>query len=542
MFYSKEDRSFWKAWKAWEKESLLTSSDLKAELQYKLRSNLKYFYQFFFDKMEPYTFLENWHVDFICEVMQGVYHQHIRRVIINVPPNMSKTGICSVAFTPFVWANNPSKRFIYGSQDEKLVTECSRRSRNFIQSKDYQKLFPEVVLEKDASGKEFFANTQFGYRLAVTVNAGVTGFRADIIVADDINDRTKVRSEALRIPPIQWLTNTILTRVQDKYSALVVTQQRTHPFDGSGYLLQMDNPDTLHVCLPMEFDETRKCIISFGGKTLEDPRKKQGELIWPARFDSEFCQKMRRELGEYEYATQYQQFPAPEQGGIFKKDDWHWHKIKGRTELKYIIQSWDTSLTDTPGSCFSVCTTWGIIEDHRGLYKAILLALWKKKVEYPDLRHIAQRLYYNYRDTVINHEGVLTDSHLKANLVLVEQKVSGFSLLADFNRAGINAYAFNPNKYGKKLTRARIAASLIHGGSVLLPCKEIDDQFLPTDYAANLVYECSLYSGEDGESNDVVDSMSQALIYMNETGWIYNMADPDLPVKASIALNKHLGT
>jgi phage terminase large subunit-like protein len=208
-----------------------------------------------------------------------------------------------------------------------------------------------------------------------------------------------------------------------------------------------------------------------------------------------------------------------------------------------VVQSWDTALTDTPGSCFSVCITIGIIEDKYEVRKAILLNVWKDRVEYPELRHIAQRMFMNYRDTVVNFSMPIPDSPMKADQVIVEEKVNGFCLLADFRRAGINAVGFNPNRYGKKVVRARLASALIQGGAFLLPCKDYDDGIVPTPYAAKLISECALYTGQDGESNDVVDSLSQALIYMNERGLIYNQGDPYIGKKdneINRSLNKHL--
>ncbi len=132
---------------------------------------------------------------------------------------------------------------------------------------------------------------------------------------------------------------------------------------------------------------------------------------------------------------------------------------------------------------------------------------------------------------------------MKCNKVIVEEKVNGFCLMADFRRAGINAQGFNPNKYGKKVVRARLAAALIQGGAVLLPCKDYDDGIVPMPYAAKLIAECSMYTGQDGESNDVVDSLSQALIYLNEMGFIYNQSDPYIGKKEKVdmVMNKHLG-
>lgn len=522
--------------KASDYANSIKSNDEKEELKAILKSSLKAFYRYFWPYINPSSYIDNWHIDAICDHLMGVVKGHIKHLIINVPPRCSKTGICTVVFVPFVWASAPGKKFIYGSQDLGLATEFSRQCRDLIMTPAYRDLF-NVYIKQDAANKKMFVNTQFGHRLTTSCNSAVTGFGGNYIIGDDVNDTQKVESEATRAATIRWLARSSATRVEDKHAAFINLQQRTHFWDGTGYLLSLGLPDMVHLCLPMEYDETRKCVTTFGGKVWQDPRQTHNELMWPERFDDKFISDLKIKIGASAYATEFQQYPAAKEGGILDRNIWHYYKMNNRTEILHIIQSWDTALATTPGSCFSVCTTWGLIKDDYGVDKIILLNVWRDRVEYPDLRHIAQRMYANYRDTSINLETPIPYSHMRADEVLVEEKVSGFCLVSDFRRAGINAHGFNPNRYGSKRVRARLAAALIRGGAVLLPCKYDPDEpnserRLNYSYVDMLINECAMYTGADGESNDIVDSMSQALIYMNAKGYIYNPTDPDFDVKA----------
>lgn len=503
---------------------IIPQSDAHLEIKALLRSSLKAFYRYYWPQINPKSYVDNWHIDALCEHMTAIHKGEIKRLIINIPPRCSKTGICSLVFVPWVWSQDPSKKFIYGSQDLGLATELSRQCRGLLINDAYKNLF-NVQLQSDAANKKLFVNTQLGHRLTVSTNSSVTGFGADHLVADDPNDINHIGSEASRNDTIRWISNAAITRVEDKNTSLTILQQRGDAWDASGYFLSLNDSSLVHLNLPMEYDETRRCVTTFGNKTWHDPRTTPNELLWPELWDRPFIDHVKLSLGELNYATQFQQLPGSAIGGIFKKDAWHWHFPKGKTELIYILQSWDTALVDTPGACYSVNTVWGIIEDQYQVRKAILLNLWKGKVEYPDLRHLAQRMYNNYRDTTINYDVPIPFSHMVCNKVLIEEKVSGFSLVSDMRRAGINAEGFNPNKYGSKVARARNAAALIQGGAVLLPSRH-QTEIAPTPYADQLINECSRYTGEDGDSNDVVDSLSQALIYMNEFGWIYNQHDP----------------
>src|SRR6266404_7960005 len=89
--------------------------------------------------------------------------------------------------------------------------------------------------------------------------------------------------------------------------------------------------------------------------------RRQGEALHPAREPLATLAHIRRTIGEYKVAGQYQQSPAPLGGGLVKAE---WFKHYGETErserFERIVQSWDTANEATELSDFSVCTTWGV--------------------------------------------------------------------------------------------------------------------------------------------------------------------------------------
>ena len=73
-----------------------------------------------------------------------------------------------------------------------------------------------------------------------------------------------------------------------------------------------------HLCLPMEFDEKRKCTTSIDFK---DPRTHEGELLCPNRIGAEANEALKIALGSYAYAAQMQQTPGARDGNMFKIDE-----------------------------------------------------------------------------------------------------------------------------------------------------------------------------------------------------------------------------
>jgi predicted phage terminase large subunit-like protein len=115
--------------------------------------------------------------------------------------------------------------------------------------------------------------------------------------------------------------------------------QRVNERDPSGLILSR-KLDYVHLCLPMEFDIERRCATSIG---FIDPRTYDGELMFPERFSQDQVDRDKKVMGSYAVAGQFQQRPAPRDGGLFKR---HWFKFvatlpkRGRS-----CRAWDLAST-----------------------------------------------------------------------------------------------------------------------------------------------------------------------------------------------------
>ena len=87
--------------------------------------------------------------------------------------------------------------------------------------------------------------------------------------------------------------------------------------------------------------------------------RRQGEALHPEREPLATLERIRRTIGEYNFAGQYQQSPAPLGGGPVKAEWFKRYDDNERPErFDRIVQSWDTANKATELSNFSVCTTW----------------------------------------------------------------------------------------------------------------------------------------------------------------------------------------
>ena len=65
------------------------------------------------------------------------------------------------------------------------------------------------------------------------------------------------------------------------------------------------------------------------------------------------------ELGEYNFASQYQQSPIAKGGAIVKTSWIQYYDEANLPELYSFYQSWDSANKASELSDYSVCTTWG---------------------------------------------------------------------------------------------------------------------------------------------------------------------------------------
>src|SRR4029077_8246452 len=152
--------------------------------------------------------------------------------------------------------------------------------------------------------------------------------------------------------------HTLYSRQNDKqHGAIVIIMQRLHEDDLVGHVLGQEPWEV--ICFPAiaEADEVHRIETIWGSQCF---MRNLGDAFHPDREPLATLDRIRRTIGEYNFAGQYQQPPAPLGGGLVKAE-WFKRYDKERPEdFKRIVQSWDTANKATELSDFSVCTTWGV--------------------------------------------------------------------------------------------------------------------------------------------------------------------------------------
>ena len=281
------------------------------------------------------TFVDGPHVKAICDHLEAVTQRKIRNLIINQPPRTMKSLLVSVFWPCWVWTFSPESRFMFASYSQALSTRDSLKCRRIIESPWYRRLFGSVFgMQSDQNQKMRFENDKMGFRLATSVGGATTGEGADFVVCDDPVSAMDSSSHKVMDSTNQWWDEVMSTRLNDqKTGCRIIVMQRLASDDLSGHLIKRGTYE--HLCIPMEFDPESAKPTSI----WMDWRKRDGELLWPARIDADALAALKLELGSYGVAGQLQQRPSPRGGGMFKRA---WFEIvKAAPADGRVIRYWD---------------------------------------------------------------------------------------------------------------------------------------------------------------------------------------------------------
>jgi len=300
----------------------------------------------------------NWHIYELCHYLQvaaervfkGLPKKH--DMVINVPPGSTKSIICSEMYPVWCWTRMPTCRIISVSYAYNLAADLSGYSRDIVESEKWKELFPDVWLRGDKNAKHNYENNHGGWRYAVGVGGKVTGRHGHIIIIDDPIDPAMAISETVLKSTNRFISETLSTRkVDKKITFTILVMQRLHQNDPSAIKLKKAKEENgtpvKHINLPGE--------ITGNGRDVVRPRRlakyyKEG-LFDVVRLDRDALVALLSDLGQYGYAGQILQRPAPPGGGMFKIGRITIEKSSGPLRhFKEVVRFWDKAGTKDGGA------------------------------------------------------------------------------------------------------------------------------------------------------------------------------------------------
>ena len=221
--------------------------------------------------------------------------------------------------------------------------------------------------------------------------------------------------------------------------------------------------------------------------------------VWPEYWSADELEKVRATLPVAKWNAQWMQKPTSEEGAIIKREWWRVWKHDWIPKLEYVIQSYDTAFLKKETADFSAITTWGLfypsIDEPLNL---ILLDAIKDRYEFPELRRIALQQY----------------KYWNPEMVIVEAKASGLPLTYELRQMDIPVVNFTPSKGNDKHVRVNTCAPVFESGMVWAPDQKFADE---------VIEECAAFPF--GDNDDLVDSMTQAVMRFRQGGLIKHPED-----------------
>jgi len=318
--------------------------------------------------------------------------------------------------------------------------------------------------------------------------------------------------------------------------AIIIIMQRVHEDDSSGAVMKNLGEDYCQLIIPMEFEPGRHFSHFLGWNNGADPRRLDGELAWPERYDRRSLSSFRR--NEYLWAGQYQQRPAPRGGGIFKDHWWQVHQVVRRdngalsfvpeVQPIFVLAALDTAFSENESNDFSALTIWVVHDDPKTKFRRILLAdAWQKRL--PELsgeqvERLPGETEAAWRRRAQPKWG-LTEwvdyscRRRRVNQLIVENKNRAPDVVRTLKRLfsdrdyGVQAIDIR----GDKWARANALVDMFTDNMIYAPAEITDnDDVRFLDWADEAIREISSFPR--GTHDDIVDSMTLALKFLRDRG------------------------
>jgi predicted phage terminase large subunit-like protein len=177
-------------------------------------------------------------------------------------------------------------------------------------------------------------------------------------------------------------------------------------------------------------------------------------------------------------------------------------------KFEYIVMSLDCAYTDKTYNDPTASTTWGVFKPQDGPMSVLLIDCWAEHLTFPDLK---PKVLDEWR--VSYGEG---KDAKRPDLILVEAKASGLSLVQELQGMHLPVRAWNPGN-ADKMTRLQITASIFSTGRVWLPESSVHKGYVK-DWAEGFLSQICAFP--DAAHDDYVDSATQAMRLLKDMGFL----------------------
>jgi hypothetical protein len=317
------------------------------------------------------------YVHLIVEALMRTTTGGSRRLIFNLPPGYMKSTLITVLYTAWRLGVNPSEKIIAISYGDDLSHDLSRKTRQVMQSAIYRKIFPGTMLDKKA--EDSITTTKGGQRYATAVGSDIAGFRADLIIMDDLIQPDAAVNELLKDKLRTWYYGVVAQRLRDQATGvMVLVMHRLAPDDLTQTFIEEGG--WRHIPLPLIATKAENYTSQNKG-TIH--ARAIGELLSPSWQSADIVERLQKQVPHHVFQAQYQQSPVYGGSGMCSIE--RLVRYSEPPPFLYTIHSWDVAATKNGGN-WTVCLKFGMAKDAAGVEILYLFKIVRMQVEVPDVR------------------------------------------------------------------------------------------------------------------------------------------------------------
>jgi predicted phage terminase large subunit-like protein len=413
-----------------------------------------------------------------------------------MPPRHGKSELGSKYFPAWFLGRNPDLRVILTSYQAQFASEWGEKVRDILE--DVGPEYFEMQVRSDHRGADDWNTTDplIGGMRTAGVQGAVTGRGAHLFIIDDpVKNDEEANSPRYREKTWDNYRSTAYTRLEPG-GGIIITQTRWHEDDLMGMVLKHaaetgEHWQLLH--LP---------ALSFG-EDVDALRRPEGAPLWPARYDADALDRIRKTLGSYRWSALYQGQPQPADGGCFKRSWFRYWRADGpdlfdlggrhvgRKHCRVFLTV-DLAFSLKKEADYTVVAAWAVTQKQ----ELILLDLHRERLEGPEIIRSIRRMYHKHQ----------------AQYAGIEEVAAQALVIQAARKEGLTVRALRADK--DKLSRAIPATVRMEAGQIYLP------EGAP--WLGELEHE--LLSFPKGSHDDQVDVLAYAAVEVQRFG---SAAEPD---------------
>lgn len=366
----------------------------------------------------------NWHHKILADALERVERGELKRLIVNMPPRHGKSELVSVNFPAFCMGRNKDRSIMAASYGAALAQDFGRKVRNIMDDQDYKTLF-DTRLAEDSQAKGAWATNGRGEYNAVGVGGSLTGKGAGILIIDDpVKNREEADSEVVSESVWDWYRSTALTRLTPD-GAVVIVMTRWRDNDLVGRILEEQRMLGLNdwevVTLPAIAEH-------------DEEYRKEGEPLWADHYTLEGLNQTKSAIGNYEFASQYQQNPVNRETQVFKPELFRYislEEVKNKITNCYVTI--DSALSKKKNSDSTGVTINWVDSDNVWYIKSYSI-----KVDPVELIQLIFDLHSTYKPVAIGLEETTMTQAISPFLDVEMAKKNIFPNVVPLKHGGVN--------------------------------------------------------------------------------------------------------